>query len=90
MSNKEFTNRLENLLKLKKERTALKIEMNKLMDEMVEDKNTVNNICRNNVLKIQIQKLDILNDKIKKYRKLYYILTYDVNNNVYCISCYIY
>jgi len=65
MSNKEFMNRLENLSKLKKERTALKIEMNKLMDEMVEDRNTLNNISRNNVLKIQIQKLDILNDKIK-------------------------
>jgi|688.fasta_scaffold80611_2 hypothetical protein len=65
MSNKEFTNRLENLSKLKKERIALKIEMNKLMDEMVEDRNTLNNISRNNVLKIQIQKLDILNDKIK-------------------------
>jgi hypothetical protein len=65
MSNKEFTNRLENLSKLKKKRIALKIEMNKLMDEMVEDRNTLNNISRNNVLKIQIQKLDILNDKIK-------------------------
>ena len=65
MSNNEFTNRIENLLKLKKERISLKIEMNKLMDEMVEDMDTLNNISRNNLLKMQIQKLDKLNSKIK-------------------------
>ena len=55
----------KNILYLEKERLTIKIEMNILMDDMVDDRNTINNISRNHLLKVWIKKLDTLNYKIE-------------------------
>ena len=62
MEKNEYINRI---VKLKKERILLKIEISNLMDDILEDSDTLNNMSRNNLLKIQLQKLEKLNDKIK-------------------------
>ena len=62
MDKNDFINRI---VRLKKERVLLKIEISNLMDDILEDSDTLNNISRNNLLKMQIQKLDKLNAKIK-------------------------
>ena len=62
MDKNEYINRI---VKLKKERILLKIEISNLMDDILEDSDTLNNMSRNNLLKIQLQKLEKLNDKIK-------------------------
>ncbi len=64
----EFNNRIEQikqLYNLKKERITLKRDMNILMDDIMTDKNVLNNMSRNHLLKILINKLDNLNNKIK-------------------------
>ena len=62
MDKNDFINRI---VRLKKERVLLKIEISNLMDDILEDSDTLNNMSRNNLLKIQLQKLEKLNDKIK-------------------------
>ena len=61
----EFKNRVELLYNLKKERILLKRDMNILMDDMVSDRNALNNLSRNHLLKVLINKLDNLDNKIK-------------------------
>ena len=61
----EFKNRVELLYNLKKERLLLKRDMNILMDDIMTDKNVLNNMSRNHLLKVLINKLDNLNNKIK-------------------------
>jgi hypothetical protein len=61
----EFKNRVELLYNLKKERVLLKRDMNILMDDIMTDTNVLNNMSRNHLLKVLINKLDILNNKIK-------------------------
>ena len=61
----EFKNRVELLYNLKKERVLLKRDMNILMDDIMTDKNVLFNMSRNYLLKVLINKLDNLNNKIK-------------------------
>jgi hypothetical protein len=70
MDKNEFINRI---VKLKKERILLKIEISNLMDDILEDSDTLNSMSRNNLLKIQLQKLEKLNDKIKNIKVIIYI-----------------
>jgi len=77
MTPERFKNKIELLVKYRTEKTELKIDMNKLMDEMMEDRDVTNNISRNYLLKILIDKLDILNNKIKILESD--IIYYDTN-----------
>jgi len=77
MTPERFKNKIELLVKYRTEKTELKIDMNKLMDEMMEDRDVTNNISRNYLLKILINKLDILNNKIKILESD--IIYYDTN-----------